>query len=151
MSTNPYLPADDEDDSPQVEYPPDDTPVAPPPPTNVWATLALQAGALRDIAEGCKVLGVPTPTRLVTLLLREMTDGLAGPDPLSDDFDWSEVPGGQKPVLGPAPKGAAGWVIEEALIQTEHRRDWRDWYTDNPTTVSVCYAAGHNVRAARAV
>ena len=122
---------------------PDDTISGPPfgesgpPPTNVWATLALQAGALRDIAEACKMLNRPPPARLVTGMLREIIENVVGPDPLSVDFDWSEVPGGT------APTQIAGgkWRIVEVLADDRFRL----WYTDNPITGRVCYAAGYEV------
>ena len=108
-----------------------------PPPTNVWATLALQAGALRDIAEACKMLGRLPPARLITGMLRQIVEDVMGPDPLSVDFDWSEVPGGT------APTQIAGgkWHIVEALADNRTRV----WYTDNPITGRVCYAAGYEV------
>lgn len=131
---NPYLQPDDPvlDDS---DTPPD-SPIGPPP-TNVWATLALQAGALRDITEACKMLNKPPPARLITGMLRQIVEDVMGPDPVSVDFDWSEVPG----AVAPTRVTPGKWHIAEVL---EDNRT-RVWYTDNPVTAQVCYAAGYEV------
>ena len=135
---NTYLHSDDDhlpDEDPPISDPPFGE--SGPPPTNVWATLALQAGALRDIAEACKMLGRLPPARLITGMLRQIVEDVMGPDPLSVDFDWSEVPGGT------APTQIAGgkWRIVEVLADDRFRL----WYTDNPVTAQVCYAAGYEV------
>jgi len=137
---NPYLQSDDipDDDAPN---PPDDSAPAQasPPPANVWATLALQTGALRDLADGCNLLKVPAPARLVTLLLREMTEGLAGPDPLSADFDWAQVPGGARPTKGRC--SADRWCVVDPVPGGADRF----LFTHHAATASVCYAAGYEV------
>jgi len=140
MPAHTYLQSDDEDIPPEPSAPPEDaTPAANPPPTNVWATLALQTGALRDLADGCNLLKVPAPARLVTLLLREMTEGLAGPDPLSEDFDWSQVPGGARPTKGRC--SADRWCVVDPVPGGADRF----LFTHHAATASVCYAAGYEV------